>query len=334
MFAIAAKASISLQYIRRTRILDGTKTWFSIRAVTWSHRPKQKWEQPQGRNLTGLTAVSAVLTICLALNSCTQKENNALSAAGTPASAQPPPQVELTTAKSQKLSTTISLPGELMPYEAIDVYARETGFVKSIKVDRGSSVKPGELIAELAPELLARRAQANAAYQRAQAQLAAGQAKLAADQATYQHMSAASKTPGVVAANDLDIALCRPGQILQQRSGGQMVSGSESNSSGVNQRSQMMGTSAATTKAAAASSPLSSDKTLTPGTIVSIEQLWSSSCSSSWAGRASCPVKSHSADFKQISHPIRRGCRRFASRRRIQPPQSVGSWVAFIGIPR
>jgi RND family efflux transporter MFP subunit len=54
--------------------------------------------------------------------------------------------------------------------------------------------------------LLAQRAQANAAYQGAEAQLAAGQAKLAADQATYQHMSAASKTPGVVAGNDLDIA--------------------------------------------------------------------------------------------------------------------------------
>jgi membrane fusion protein, multidrug efflux system len=163
--------------------------------------------QPQGKNLTGLTVVSAVLILCLALNSCTQKENNAVPAAGAPASPQPLPQVELTAVKSQKLSTTISLPGELMPYEAIDVYARETGFVKSIKVDRGSSVKQGELIAELdAPELLAQRAQATAAYQSAQAQLAAGEAKLAADQATYQHMSAASKTPGVVAANDLDIA--------------------------------------------------------------------------------------------------------------------------------
>jgi RND family efflux transporter MFP subunit len=87
------------------------------------------------------------------------------------------------------------------------MYAKETGFVKSIKVDRGSTVKQGELIAELeAPELVAQRAQADAAYQSSEAQLAAGQAKLAADQATYLHMSAASKTPGVVAGNDLDIA--------------------------------------------------------------------------------------------------------------------------------
>jgi RND family efflux transporter MFP subunit len=115
--------------------------------------------------------------------------------------------VELATVKSQRLNTTISLPGELMPYEAIDVYARETGFVKSIKVDRGSRVKKGELIAELdAPELVAQRAQANAAYQSTESQLVAAQAKLSADQSTYEHMNSAAKIPGVVAANDLAIA--------------------------------------------------------------------------------------------------------------------------------
>ncbi len=145
-----------------------------------------------------------VLLISLSSTSCGQKENNAAQGGG--ASAPAKPSVEVTTVRSQKLNTTERLPAELIPYESVDLYAKETGFVKSIKVDRGSIVKQGELIAELeAPELLAQRAQAGAAYQSAEAQLAAGQAKLAADQATYQHMSAAAKTPGVVAANDLDI---------------------------------------------------------------------------------------------------------------------------------
>jgi RND family efflux transporter MFP subunit len=105
------------------------------------------------------------------------------------------------------LNTTERLPADLRPYESVDIYAKETGFVKSIKVDRGSKVRQGELIAELeAPELVAQRAQANAAYRSAESQFAAGQAKLTADQATYQHMSAAAKVPGVVAANDLNIA--------------------------------------------------------------------------------------------------------------------------------
>ncbi len=160
--------------------------------------------QGEFTKLARVTAFWTLLLISLSSASCSQKENNATQAGGISAPAKP--SVEVTTVKSQKLNTTERLPGELIPYESVDLYAKETGFVKSIKVDRGSMVKQGELIAELeAPELLAQRAQADAAYQSAEAQLAAGQAKLAADQATYQHMSAAAKTPGVVAANDLDI---------------------------------------------------------------------------------------------------------------------------------
>ena len=117
------------------------------------------------------------------------------------------PQVDVITVQSKKLETTTTLPAELMPYEAVDLFAKETGFIKSIRVDRGTKVKEGELIAVLeAPELVAQRSAANARYQGAESQLAAGEAKSAADQATYQRMSNAAKTPGVVAANDLEVA--------------------------------------------------------------------------------------------------------------------------------
>jgi len=150
-----------------------------------------------------LTILWIMATTCTGMISCgkgttqTQATNSVSSV----------PQVDVVLVHSKKLKANINLPAELVPYEAVDLYAKETGFVKSIKVDRGTIVKQGEIIAEIeAPELAAQRAQANAAYQSAQSQLAAGQAKLAADQATYQHMSAAAKVPGVVASNDLDIA--------------------------------------------------------------------------------------------------------------------------------
>lgn len=152
--------------------------------------------------LGGAIASSAFLALCLVCASC---GDNGVST--TSAATQTLPEVEVTAVKSQKLNTMERLPAELVPYESVEVYAKETGFVKSISVDRGSTVKAGQVIARLeAPELVAQKAQADAAYQSAEAQLAAGEVKLAADQATYQHMSAASKTPGVVAANDLDIA--------------------------------------------------------------------------------------------------------------------------------
>jgi len=143
-----------------------------------------------------------VLTIAFGCASCRQDTTRA-----APATVPAVPQVEVAAVKSEKLNTTDRLPGQLMPYESVEVYAKETGYVKSIAVDRGSRVKQGELIAVLeAPELTAQRAQANAAYRSTESQLAAGEAKLTADQATYLHMSAAAKVPGVVAANDLEIA--------------------------------------------------------------------------------------------------------------------------------
>ena len=134
--------------------------------------------------------------------------NQSRGVAGSAAQASNgPPRLEVAPVVSQKLNTRVELPGQLEPYEAVDIYARETGFVKWIGVDRGSRVKQGELIAQLeAPELLARKSEAESKYQAAQSQLLAAEAKLSADEATYRRMAVAAKVPGVVAGNDLDIA--------------------------------------------------------------------------------------------------------------------------------
>lgn len=137
---------------------------------------------------------------------CSQVPNGAAPMAaqttGNPASSE----VEATRVVSQKLNATVRLPAQLTAYEIVDVYPKVTGFVKSIKVDRGSRVRAGEVIAQLeAPELLAQKAEAESKFQSAESQLAAAQAKFAADQATYQRLSAAAKTPGVVAQNDLEV---------------------------------------------------------------------------------------------------------------------------------
>ena len=115
--------------------------------------------------------------------------------------------VDVVKVVSQTLKITVHLPSELAPYEVVSVYPKVTGFVKSIKVDRGSRVKAGELIAQLeAPELVAQRAEAQAKLQSAESQLVAAEAKLASDQSTYEKLKAAAVTPGVVAKNDLTVA--------------------------------------------------------------------------------------------------------------------------------
>src|SRR5437868_1608074 len=117
------------------------------------------------------------------------------------------PTLSVTAVKSQTLDTTVPLPAQIKPYEAVDIFPKETGFIDSIRVDRGSRVRAGEVIVRLsAPELISQRTQAEAAVNAAQSQVAAAKAKLASDEATYFHLKSAAKTPGVVAENDLAVA--------------------------------------------------------------------------------------------------------------------------------
>ncbi len=129
--------------------------------------------------------------------------------AQAPAKAAPagPQTVEIVKVVEQPLNVTLSLPGELTPYQTVALYSRVTGFVKTIAVDRGSRVRTGEQLAVLeAPELGAQRAEAQSKLQGAEAQLAAVRAKAEASASTYEKLKAASATPGVVAGNDVVLA--------------------------------------------------------------------------------------------------------------------------------
>lgn len=118
-----------------------------------------------------------------------------------------PPAVRVVKVVSQKLKTTVNLPGELQPYEAVEIYPKVSGFVDWIGVDRGSRVKAGELLVRVvAPEITSRRAEAQAQLQSAEAQRIAAEAKRDSDDGTYQRLKAASATPGVVSGNELEVA--------------------------------------------------------------------------------------------------------------------------------
>jgi len=154
-----------------------------------------------------IATFAALIGISLLFVGCSQDRSGAAPKVGQAAGTASPPEVEVTRVVSQKLNTTVKLPAQLTAYEVVDVYPKVTGFVKSIKVDRGSRVRASEQIAQLeAPELVAQQAEAESKFRSAESQLAAAQAKLEANQATYQRMKAAAKTPGVVAANDLEVA--------------------------------------------------------------------------------------------------------------------------------
>jgi membrane fusion protein, multidrug efflux system len=117
------------------------------------------------------------------------------------------PSVETAKVVSQALEKAITIPGDLSPYQGVNMNARVQGFVESVAVDRGSFVKRGQLLGKLsAPELRSQRLEAEAKLQAVHAQQAEAQAKMVSAQSTYDRLKAASTTPGVVAGNDLEIA--------------------------------------------------------------------------------------------------------------------------------
>jgi RND family efflux transporter MFP subunit len=153
---------------------------------------------------TGLRMWPVLLVLAAA--ACNTSNSGGTSSPAPPATSGPP-LLEVVPVIEQPLDVQLTLPGELSAFQTVAIYPRVSGFVKSVNVDRGSTVKAGQLLVTLdAPELVAQRSAAESKMQAAQAQVAAAQAKADADRTTFDRLKAASATPGVVAGNDVQIA--------------------------------------------------------------------------------------------------------------------------------
>ncbi|MGN6493831.1 MAG: efflux RND transporter periplasmic adaptor subunit [Agriterribacter sp.] len=116
---------------------------------------------------------------------------------------QPPAAPEYFLAEKGKLSSAVEIPGELIAFQHVDLYAKVSSFVKKLHVDVGSEVKEGQVLATMdAPEI-------NAQLSGAASKLQALEATYTASKAHYDRLLETSKTPGTISPNDLDIALAK-----------------------------------------------------------------------------------------------------------------------------
>ncbi len=80
------------------------------------------------------------------------------------------------------LGRTLTLSSELVPFQQIDVYAKESGFVKNLNVDYGSHVEANQVLATLEiPELQLQVKEDDAAVKNAAAQIPHAQDELNRD---------------------------------------------------------------------------------------------------------------------------------------------------------
>jgi membrane fusion protein (multidrug efflux system) len=111
--------------------------------------------------------------------------------------------VEVFAVQKGRLSSSLQIPGELVAFQQVDLYAKENSFVKKLYVDVGSEVKEGQLLVSLeAPELGSQLAGALS-------DIKSREATYMASKANYNRLLATSQTPGTISPNDLEQAAAR-----------------------------------------------------------------------------------------------------------------------------
>lgn len=114
-----------------------------------------------------------------------------------------PAALEVFSLQRGKLSSSLQIPGELVAFRDVDIYAKVSGYIKTMNVDIGSEVKQGQLLAVAeAPEL-------SAQLSSAESKLKAQEALSIASRANYERILEASKFSGAVSKNDVDQALAK-----------------------------------------------------------------------------------------------------------------------------
>ena len=153
--------------------------------------------QSISRNKTIATLLALATILVLVLPACTQK--------GQGKEQEQKKEVKRTTYATAPIQVInpeyeISVPAELKPYEQVAIYAKVTGFVKQLYVDRGDHIRKGQQLAVLeAPEMEQQYLSDKSSEQKVYSDY------LYAKQ-SYERLSEASLTTGAVAAIELDRA--------------------------------------------------------------------------------------------------------------------------------
>jgi len=165
--------------------------------------------QPSGWKVKLCAAISVLAIALPTLTSSCSSADRHVQASG------PNLTVGITKVIKKSLGRDITLSSELVPFQEIDVYAKEAGYVKKLLVDYGSHVKAGQVMAVLEiPELEAQLQEDEAEIKNASNQVVRAQHELARYQAQYKALhlqytrlsGVFQSQPGIVAQQEVDDA--------------------------------------------------------------------------------------------------------------------------------
>jgi RND family efflux transporter MFP subunit len=116
------------------------------------------------------------------------------------------------------LSNTLSVAGEFLPYQEVELHAKVTGYIRNINVDIGDRVHKGQVLANLeVPELVAQEQAASAGVRHSQEEISRAENDVARAEADHAALHAAATRlkqasearPGLIAEQELDDATAK-----------------------------------------------------------------------------------------------------------------------------
>ncbi len=167
--------------------------------------------------------VLGLVVVCLVIAAVVAKR----ARAGSPGSAaaketgagnEHVPYAAVATAKRETIATSLSIAGQFIPYQNVELHAKVAGYIRHIDVDIGDRVHQGQVLAVLEiPELVAQVDEAKAAVHHAEEEISRAQSDVSRAEADHVALNANATRlvntdkarPGLIAQQELDDATAK-----------------------------------------------------------------------------------------------------------------------------
>jgi RND family efflux transporter MFP subunit len=160
------------------------------------------------------TGALALMAVCLsATTGCGHSGGPSPSV-----SADAAPRAAVVQVRRTPLSNTLSIAGEFLPYQEVELHAKVAGYIRNINVDIGDRVHTGQVLAVLEiPELVAQLQAASAGVRHSREEITHAQNEVSRAEADYEALHAAATRlrqasearPGLIAEQELDDATAK-----------------------------------------------------------------------------------------------------------------------------
>lgn len=163
--------------------------------------------------MAGITPLGLVGACIIVATGCGHSSGSSPSV-----SADAPPRAAVVQVRRTPLSNTLSIAGEFLPYQEVELHAKVAGYIKNISVDIGDRVHRGQVLAVLEiPELTAQLQSASAGVRHSQEEITRAQNEVSRAEADHAALHAAATRlrqasearPGLIAEQELDDATAK-----------------------------------------------------------------------------------------------------------------------------